>query len=97
VYVEVARGIRDWVTTCKFKFKLQVRRAQVLASESTTDNMAHSRLTIWPKSLLLMLNVPDPPPSTLIPSVDPCDLRSNVVIHQLQVVTVRVVSACGHQ
>ena len=36
---------------------------------------AYGWLTSWPKSLLLMLNVRDPPASTLVPSVDPAHCK----------------------
>ena len=43
---------------------------------------AYCWLTSWPKSLLLMLNVRDPPASTLVPSVDPADVTSPLVVSQ---------------
>ena len=49
---------------------------------------AYGWLTSWPKSLLLLLNVPTPPPIIPIPSVDPDNMLSDqIIMRDVSVVT----------
>ena len=55
---------------------------RTLALSAERFQAAYGWLTSWSKSLLLMLNVPQPPTLTMIPSVDPTDVASGAVISQ---------------